>query len=86
MGYLDFLKDELRAGDPQAQDFGARLLRGDVLGGVDAAGGAFRQGARATLCHPDAASEEEESPRPAMLGDPFLDSGLGGLRHARGKV
>lgn len=85
MGYLNFLKVKLRAGDPQTKDFGTRLLRGDVFGGVDAPGRAFKQAAGAALGDADPAREEEKPPRPAMLGRPFLDSGLGGLRHAGGE-
>jgi hypothetical protein len=84
MGYLDLLKVKLRAGDPQSENFGTRLLRGDVFGGVDAPGRAFQKAAGASLGDAHPAREEEKPPRPAMLCCPFLDSGLGGLRHARG--
>ncbi|MBS7811187.1 hypothetical protein [Roseococcus pinisoli] len=86
MRALNFLKVELRAGDPQTQDFGARLLRGDVFGGVDATGRALSKAPRAALADTDVTGEERETPLPAVLGDVVSDSGLGGSRHVRGQL
>lgn len=64
------------------QDFGARLLRGDVFGGVDAARAALSKRAGATFGDADAAREQRETALAAVLAGPFFDSGLGGSRHA----
>ncbi|WP_424813549.1 hypothetical protein [Roseococcus sp. YIM B11640] len=86
MRVLDFVKVLLRAGDPGAKDFRARLLRGDVLGSVDTAGGALGEAAGPTFRDADATGKEEQAPLAAVLVRPFSDSGLGGMRHVRGQL
>jgi hypothetical protein len=86
MHRLDHLKVVSRALDAAAEEAGARLLRGQVFTGVDAPGRALGQAARAALTDADGAGEFVQAMGAAVLDDEIRDSGLGGLRHVRGKL
>jgi hypothetical protein len=85
MRCLQYVQFMFRAGDTGPQQFGARGLRGQVFSGVDPPGGALGEGPCAPLGDPKGLGEGHETSRPSVLFDKGADSGLGGLRHVRGK-
>lgn len=70
----------------RADELGARLLHGQELGGIDAAGRTLGQAARPPLSDANAARKQREAALAAVLGAVIARGGPGELRHGRGKV
>jgi hypothetical protein len=83
---FDFFETLARRGDARPQQFCASHLRGEVLRRVDTSGRALGKAPGAAFRDADAAGEHGKATLATVLGAEISDSGLGGLRHARGQL